>query len=428
MYKFFDFIKVENFKKDKNFITVAGNLGLAVKIGVENISDISFISTGLEKIKNELVSAISNEKDEKLNLIFEGVLLFLKNLDYEKIDTSQWGIFHELDSYPEQLENIQDEHIIPFIFLIDSKTSINGYNNLIQRVGAFIDSSDIEGVKKVNNNVCEDWSWIKQISSLDILSNKLKERLNNDSKFLLYMCEEASYEGANFLMENLDIIVNSEKYGDIFKKLEKKSKEKMSKIDICKYLISNKDLYELDSCKPCFEFLAQNKEERSCIEDINEFIESLFLEKANSIEDADYLIDLCLSNNIQINKILNELKDELDNAISWKIEEVLSFYTVINGFKDKPNDFYDTLFDKAVNRGVTSGIDSDSIKTVALTLLGYWEQNKRYKLKTIKHLKDEISENSILSNEDKEELNSKFNSMSKKLDLDKKFRLENKNI
>jgi Cdc6-like AAA superfamily ATPase len=386
---------------------IATNLGIVLNTGISNVGveDAAFAQ---EHFTNAwaAIAALIGEHKKLFELIKSMFHLYKPLSDTKKVPDACWQVFFGFQAqhaHIAQMVESENKHIIvSFLLLVNSKYSIAGQTNIVPHLKTFITKSNYDDFK-VLTKFYGGWEWI--VEARKFLQVELKAKLG-DTNFLLEMCKDASSKGADFLMSERDFILGFKNFEAIFSDISDDEKSKLNKNDFCKYIFENESEYDFSTFKPCLHYLSGKKD---LISDINveKDISRLF-DGVTSEEECDFLIVWCQKNKLPLlNQKINEFKEHIigEETTIWNLKESLQFYTCVKGAKDRSDDFYETMFDKAVERGVYSGADVQAVKRVSTVLLNSWKvKNGIKKVDLLIQYKGGIEKNSLLTDEDKKEI------------------------
>ena len=150
------------------------------------------------------------------------------------------------------------------------------------------------------------------------------------------------------------------------------------------------------------------------------------LNQASNEETVLYLLRWSANKKLNIISILNSYKENLekDDNTSWTEDSSLKFFAVINGNTNRPSDFYETFFNKAIERGIFSAVTPVVAKRVSGVLKETWNFHKGVTQNLLKDYKNAIERTTHLQDTEKSNLLTSLEAIAKQNNLSKELGFE----
>lgn len=405
------------------------NLGEALNFGIENSgkNETARIQTYFNKISEQITARIGQPK--QLKVLLDSLFNHLQNFSTAKAPETMWAtIANNLEGQTGHLNNLVAEgelELVSFLILLNSKTSLKARGNQLSYVRNYLNKAvSIDHLQALTTRF-GSWDWLDSVYSM--LPTEM-ETIAKKKDITIPLALSATGKGASYLVDNLSKLIELNCYEELFSKIPNSSEEKLGKNDFIDDLYLNPENYSFAKSKIILEHLISSNAEVKADDEFD--LVSHYLDHATNEEEVTYLLKWAVTRKLNLTSLLNAYKEQLekDDNTTWTDESSLRFFTVINGITNRPSDFYETFFNKAIERGVFSASSSVVVKRVASVLEKTWNSSKGVTEKLLKHYKDGIEQSAHLQEDDKTKLLANLESIAKRNNLMKVLGFEKPSI
>lgn len=380
------------------------NLGSAINMAIKN-SGTEYLpnTTGYFNTSWALIAGMLNDVTKLKELLGAMAHHFKKIEKNEKCPENNWVVLCNLNSHTPSLNNlitVGELELISFLLMINLKTSLNPYTNLMSYVRNFLNKADLKLFASMENFE-NSWDWIDSLKKL--FPNELEAKVKVP-EFCYSFSQIAEGSAADYLIEKISIVAKLPNFKEIYESLPESSTTKFSKIDFIKHVCSNPENFKIDDFLKALSFVEEKKITIETSQVIGMFRKAF---NENLSEDnIEYLTQWSQKNNLNLNPLLNEFRETLEagEARDWKDIDSNKFHALVIGGAGRPNDYFNSLFDKAIERGVFSALTSEVALKISRSLIHGWKNGDGVSLDNMKRFKSAIEKSTILEEAYREKL------------------------
>jgi Cdc6-like AAA superfamily ATPase len=419
-----------DFVEDSLFILPAPslqNLGRAINVGIENSGKnvTGRITTYFNKMSEQLAGKIS--QPASLKELIDNLFNHLKHVVTLKVPEQAWATIADgLEIQTGHLNNlvpIAELELVSLLLVLNEKSDLKTRGNLLSFVRNFLNKSTIASFGSLTEKF-GDWDWVGSMSSMLPVELEAKIQKNEISTDFAV---QATGEGASFLVEKISILIALPNFEEIFQKVSRQSSTSLSKSDFIKEFYKKADVYSFEKAKIIYEYLASSDHQFEG-DKVAKMV-THHLDKADEVQTA-YLLEWCSRCEVNVVPMLNLYKEKLEseNCTNWSDDDSMKFFAVLIGNPDRPYDFYVTLFNKAIERGIFSGSSSTTVKRVSATLERSWLNKKGVTAELLKLYRIGVEKSSHLQDDEKKSLLVMLENIAAKNNLTKELGFSKPNV
>mgnify|MGYP001115848642 CR=1 FL=1 len=404
------------------------DLGEALNIGIENsgANDVSRIQAYFNKISEQFTARVG--QPPLLKEFFNNLFEHLKNFETAKAPETMWAtIANAIEGQTGHLNNLVasggELELVSFLIFLNQKTALNGRGNQLTYVRNYLNKvTTIEQLKALSDKF-GSWNWVESANKM--LPAELEAVLKKDG-IAISFAMSADTKGADYLVASISKLIVLNSFEELFKAIPDSSETNLAKKDFVDNFYENPKTCDFKKAQIIFDYLLTQAEPVD-VGNASKVV-THYLDQAKVEENVSYLLNWCARKSLNIISLLNSYKENLerdDNTV-WDDDSALRFFAVINGNVSRPKDFYETFFNKAIERGIFSATSPAVVKKVSGVLEKTWSTSARNSVteSLLKDYKNAIEKTTHLQEAERTHLLNNLETVANKNNLGKELGFE----